>query len=358
MRLFKWLLMALVVVGALFVLVINVFQESIGARLFERAVQANAGRSAIADLPDGLHAILIGSGSPLADPSRAGPSTAIIAGDNFFIIDSGGGAVRKMGLLQIPAGPIDAVFLTHFHSDHIDGLGELMLQRWVGAAHTSPLPIYGPSGIESIVDGLNLVYTADARHRTAHHGVHIAPPSGFGGVPMPFSGELPQIVYQSDDLSITAFEVDHHPVTEAVGYRFDYKGRSIVVSGDTKRTDTLTWASKGVDLLICEALNPEMVAKIGGQLETLELLNFARIMVDIPDYHITPVEAGKTAQEAGVEMLVFNHIVPAVPTKYLNPYFTKGVKDVYDGDYVVGSDGLMFSLLPNEDGILEQDLSR
>src|SRR4029434_164695 len=120
----------------------------------ERAI----GSDAIAELPDGLHVLLCGAGSPLADPQRSGPCVAVIAGTHLFEVDAGDGAGRNLTRLNLPPGRVEALFLTHFHSDHIDGLGELTVLRWAGGNHKDPLPVFGSTGVEAVVTGFNAAY--------------------------------------------------------------------------------------------------------------------------------------------------------------------------------------------------------
>jgi len=336
----------------------QIFKVQIGERMFANAVSKNFGNNVLIDLPDGLHVVLIGTGSPLADPSRAGPSTAVIAGKRVFIIDSGGGAVRKMGEIGLPPAAIERVLLTHFHSDHIDGLGELMLQRWAGGGHDEPLPIHGPEGVNDIVTGLNMTYAQDRDYRVAHHGADIVPPTGFGGKAIPLNLGLNPLatVVDENDLYIDAVSVNHHPVNSAVAYRFRYKGRSVMVTGDTKYIPILSAYAKDADILISEALNPDMVGVIETAAKNAGNKRIGKIMYDIPDYHITPVQAAEVAESAGVGMLVYTHIVPALPTPYLNAYFTKGAADKYSGDIIVGQDGMLFSLPAGSADVLRRDL--
>ncbi|MEQ9316321.1 MAG: MBL fold metallo-hydrolase, partial [Henriciella sp.] len=258
-----------------------------------------------------------------------------------------------------PLGEIEAVFLTHFHSDHIDSLGELMLQRWANGGHAEPLSVIGPSGVEQVVRGFNLAYAQDSVYRVAHHGEDVVPPSGFGGDPVPFelnqSGES-QTVYNVDGLRIVMFPVKHDPVFPAVGYRFEFGGRSVVLSGDTAFSERLIAEASGADLLVHEALNTDMVAAIGGQAEAAGLDRAAHIMDDIPSYHATPAEAARVAKEAGVDMLVLSHLVPAVPDRRLVPYFLKGTKEVWDGPIIVAEDGDVFSMRATEERIRRSDL--
>ena len=173
---------ALVSVLLVAFLVVTSQQAAIGSALFERAVRERVGRDATAGLPDGLHVALCGTGSPLPSPGRAGPCTVVIAGNQIFVVNIGEGGGRNISLMGLPLGRIAGVFLTHFHSDHIDGLGPMMLLRWAGSSNTSPLPVHGPSGVEAIVDGCKTAYIADNGYRTAHHGDAIVPSAAERGL--------------------------------------------------------------------------------------------------------------------------------------------------------------------------------
>lgn len=355
----KWVIGGLVALGAIVLIGTRVFSVQLGEAGFKRAVESTIGQSALAELEDGLHVVLIGSGSPLGDPTRMGPSTAVIAGNRVFIVDVGSGTPRNYGRFGIPSGRIEGVFLTHFHSDHIDGLGELMLQRWINGSRTEPVPVHGPTGVDRVVNGLNEAYALDSGYRTAHHGEAVAPPSGAGGEARPFSLASPLeavTVLDEDGLTVTAFAVVHDPVHPAVGYRFDYAGRSVVFSGDTAFSDMLVSQAKGADLLVHEALNAEMVSVLGEALTARGATNLATVMADIPDYHVTPVQAAETAQAAEADMLVINHIVPALPSRALYDYYLDGVSDAYEGPVVLGEDGMLFSLEASRDGITSSRL--
>ena len=335
------------------------FQESLGKRLFAGAVESAVTRDVIGDLPDGMHVALCGSGSPLPDPTRAGPCSAVIIDGRMFIVDIGGGAVRNLGLMGLNPGATEALLLTHFHSDHIDGMGELMLQRWAGGGHEAPLPVIAPEGVDMIVDGLNAAYAADVQYRVAHHGEATMPAAGAGGAAMPFSfpeGQEQRIVYEKHGIRITAFSVAHKPIAPAVGYRFDYKGRSVVFSGDTVKLPAIAQACNGCDLLVHEVLNAEMVGTLETAFEKAGRKRLVKIMADIPDYHTTPVEAAETAQAGQAKMLVFSHIVPALPIGYLDAYFMKGAAAAYDGPLILGEDGMLFTLPANKDSIERGDL--
>ncbi len=321
-------------------------QRQIGSFLVDRMVKARVGADPIAALPDGLHVQICGSGSPLPDPGRAGPCLYVVAGDQTFVVDAGSASARTMMGQQLPLGRLNGVFLTHFHSDHIDGLGELMLQRWAQGNKTSPLPVYGPQGVEQVVFGLNAAYRLDAGYRTAHHGADIMPPSGNGGVPVIFSlsENSTTEVFNSGELTVTAAPVNHSPVKPAVAYRFDYKGRSIVISGDANPNSGLEVFAAGADILFHEALNREMVATIEVAAKAANLPNLSKIMFDIQDYHTSPEEAARIAEAAGAKALVLYHIVPALPVNYLKATFLGDAKDHFSGDLTIAEDGMLFSL--------------
>jgi ribonuclease Z len=332
------------------------FQRQAGAMMLGAALDRRAGLDRTPALGDGLHVGLCGTGSPLPDPARAGACTLIIAGQHVFVVDSGDGGARNIALMGIPNGRIDGVFLTHFHSDHIDGLGPMMLLRWTGNGASSPLPIYGPPGVERVVAGFDAAYALDSGYRTAHHGAVIAPPSGAGGVARPFAipprGSTDRVVvFDRDGLRVSAFRVDHGPVDPAVGYRFDYKGRSVVVSGDTTASTALVAAARGTDLLVHEGLQPELVKLVTATLTRRGIAGTAQITRDILSYHASPETVAREAQAAGVRFVVFSHVIPQLPSRTMYPAFLGDARRLYDGPIVVGEDGMMFSLLAGKRGV-------
>ena len=355
------ILLALAGIVVVLLVLVRWQQATIGSALFERAVGERVGRDSTAGLPDGLHVALCGTGSPLPNPVRAGPCTVVIAGKQVFVVDIGEGGGRNINLMGLPLGRISGVFLTHFHSDHIDGMGPLMLTRWTAGTNTSPLPVYGPTGVDRVVAGFNAAYAIDNAYRTGHHGPAIAPPTGAGGVAMPFA--LPEpgrgdtvVVLEKDGLKVTAIRVDHGPVKPAVGYRFDYKGRSVVISGDTAKSAALTVAAKGANLLVHEALQPKLVKMMTASLAAKGMKNLAQITRDILNYHTTPEQAAEVAQAAGAKQLVLSHIVPSIPSKFFNPAFLGDAASRYPGPIVVGEDGMMFSLPAGKTDIVQSRL--
>ncbi len=337
-----------------------VFERPIGMAILQRNLDRGLANQFMGSLPDGLHAGLCGSGSPLADPTRSGPCVFVIAGQHLYVVDTGDGAARKLALMGVVPGRIDAVFLTHFHSDHIAGLGDEFIQRGGVGSHADPLPVYGPQGVETVVAGFNQAYSLDKDYRIAHHGPAVMPPSGNGGVAHPFTivdGSIAaQVILAQDGVTITAFPVVHTPVFPAVGYRFDYKGRSIVISGDTAPSPAIAKYAQGADVLFHEGLQTAMVEKIGDTMTKSNRTGAAKIMHDIPSYHTTPEDAARIAQQAGVKQLVFYHVIPALPIAYLNGAYLGDAPKIYHGPITVGKDGTMVSLLPGSTKITLRDL--
>lgn len=344
--------LVVLLIGTLFV-----FQKPIGTALFKRAVAQNIARNSLAGLDDGLHLGLCGTGSPMPNLQRAGPCNIVVAGNQRFVVDIGEGGNEVLNLMGVNATAIDALLLTHFHSDHIDGLGPLMLYHWTRGARKAPLPVIGPRGVEGVVAGFNNAYRADDGYRTAHHGPSVAPPGGGGGRAIAF--DMPRasvVILNRRGLKITAFKVNHHPVAPAVGYRFDYKGRSLCISGDTLRSPTLEAVCKGADIIVHDALQPALVNELQSAMAKNGQANAAAIFRDIQDYHATPEQAADSARAAGARMLVLSHLVPPLPASYLYPAFLGDAPSRFDGPIVVGEDGMFFSMLPNSEAIVRKRL--
>lgn len=345
-------LMLLLVLG---LIVFNIFRDQFVEQAFHRALDRNAGVDRSLALPDGLHVYMCGTGSPMPDATRAGPCLGVLAGDRAFVFDIGSGGSRNLGSMGFPLARIDSIYLTHLHSDHIDGLGELLLMSWINGTRSEPTPVRGPTGTAEIVGGFNIAYRIDSTYRVAHHGPEIANPAGYGGqaeeiiLPAGPGGML--VVLDEGDLKITAIRVDHAPIEPAFGYRIDYKDRSISISGDTVYHPGFVAASRDVDIMLHEALNKQMVQAIGTKLGERGVRNGEIIFEDILDYHTDPEEAAQAAQEAGAQQLVYYHIVPQLPVKLLESMFIGDAKSMFDGKITVGADGMLFSLPAGSDEI-------
>jgi len=323
--------------------------------LMERMMARNMAGNPLADLPDGLHVALCGAGSPMPDVARGGPCTAVVAGRRLFIVDAGSGASRNLTLMNLPPARVEAILLTHFHSDHMDGLGELLMQRWATSSATAPTPVHGPPGVETVVAGFAQAYSLDRGYRIAHHGPEVTPPAGYGATARPFAipeGQTSLVILDEPDLKITAFRVDHDPIEPAVGYRFDYKGRSAVLSGDTTPSPVVEAQARGADLLVHEALSIDLVNRQRAAAEAAGRTNLAQIFGDITDYHTTPEQAAQLAERAGVKFLLLNHIVPPLALRALEGPFLGEARDQFSGPLQVGRDGDLISLPTGSDEVL------
>ena len=348
------LLFFLVAGGAYF---LNDLPDSVVETLIVAQAQNNENTNPFED--DALYVITTGTGAPLPDPARSGPQTVVVAGDQMLVFDAGPGSTRRLETVYPEASDVDALFITHYHSDHIGDMGELMLKRWAGRTTTEPLPIYGPPGIKEVVAGFEAAYQLDTGYRVEHHGEEAMPPSGAGGDAREFDlGEdlmASEVVYESGDVQVIAFNVDHAPIFPAVGYRVNYKDRSVVISGDTVYTESLTVHTMDADLFVSEALHHEYSQMVSDATSGADN-NASAVAYDIQDYHITPEQAGIVARDAGVDMLLITHVLPPVPNQLLVNPFLRPARAVYDGEVRMANDGTMVKMPVNSDAFAVEEL--
>lgn len=298
-------------------------------------------------LTDGkLHVVLCGTAAALPDANRAGPCTAILVNGEFLLVDVGPAAWRNVDLLNLPTSKLSGILITHFHSDHIGEIGEAVTQSWI-AGRRKPLDIYGPPGLARVVEGFRQAYAQDTEYRVVHHGEEYMPRIGSTSVAHEFrlpEGDAAVSVFQRNGLSVTAFSVEHAPVHPAVGYRIEYGGRVVVVSGDTIKSESVIKNASGADILIHEALARDMTDRASARARATDHPRFGKLASDVGDYHTTPVQAGEVAAAAGVKELVLTHIFPPLPNMIAKRMFMNGVSDAFRGKLVLGEDGMRFDL--------------
>ena len=350
-------IVALAAIAAVAIGAAALFHPRVEQWLFDRAAETLTARANTAPLEDdALRVAICGSSAPLPSANRAKACVAVFAGGKFYLVDVGPESVENLVTWGIPLASIGGVLLTHFHSDHIGELGEATLQSWV-AGRGKPLAVFGAPGVDYVVEGFRQAYAFDTQYRIAHHGEEAMPPLGSRAVAktvdLPRPGEA-AVVFEADGLRVTAFAVDHAPVTPAYGYRFDYRGRSVVISGDTKKSENLIRHAQGADLLVHEALAANMIAPVTEYARAQGLSRFAKLTSDVVTYHTTPAQAAEVAKAANVRMLALTHVVPPLPNFIARRMFLRGVSEAWSGEVVLGKDGMHFTL-PRESTAIPVD---
>jgi len=206
------------------------------------------------------------------------------------------------------------------------------------------LPVYGPTGITQIVEGYQAAYELEASYRTAHHGADIMPLEWSRSEAVEFipsEDDSAVDVYEHDGVVVKAFRVSHPPIDPSVGYRIEFGGKVIVISGDTLRTSSLQKHSQNADLLIAEVMNKEIVHFTEGVNEESGNARIAKILFDIQDYHMDVSDVGALAQEANVQRLALNHLAPGPQlNRQANRFFREPIEALYSGELFVGEDGM------------------
>jgi len=278
---------------------------------------------------------LLGTGAPPPLPERLGPSTLVEAGKEKLLFDAGRGATIRLTQISVPIGEINALFLTHFHSDHTSGIPDLWLTGWIGRYYGNrqrPFRIIGPKGTVSLMQNLERAYADDIRIRLADEknpieGVEIAPSE--------YTSD--GVVYENNGVKVTAFEVDHGDLIKpAYGYRVDYDGRSAIISGDTRYSANLEKYAQGATLVIHEVA-------IANQ----EYYDKPPIVKYVMAHHITPEEAGSLFARLQPKLAAYTHLVllgsPAYPTPKVADIERK-TREKYSGPLALGTDLMAFDI--------------
>jgi ribonuclease Z len=276
-----------------------------------------------------LRVTLLGTGTPGPLQDRFEAATLVEAGTKTLLFDAGRGASIRIWQLGTPLRDIDAVFVTHFHHDHISGLADLWLTGWLPPAfgrRVQPLRVLGPTGLGDITRGLEAAYSCDIDIRVADENL---PRDAAMFDVTEFSGQ--GVIYDEDDVRVTAFPVDHGELIKpAFGYRVDYQGRSVLISGDTTFDERIIEAARGVDVLIHEVA-------VGDD----RLYEQNSALAAIRDHHTTPEQAGTIFDAVRPKLAVYTHVVslsaPNIPPIGLDALVER-TRRTYSGPLVVGHD--------------------
>lgn len=263
---------------------------------------------------------LLGTGSPLPSPDRAGPATLVRAGGKTFLFDAGRAVGLRLSASGVVAPQLTAVLMTHLHSDHITDLNDVITGRWVMSPAPNPLPIVGPVGTAGLVDAILAMLGPDIGYRLAHH-------EDLDEGPAPEVAESTGgVVFDEDGVRIAAAATDHRPVEPTLGYRIEHDGRAVVIGGDGVPCAGLDQLCAGADAYVQTVLREDLVRQVP----------FQRFL-DTIDYHSTVRQAGETAQRAGVRTLVLTHQVPT-PTPGSDDEWIALAAEAFEGEIVMGND--------------------
>jgi ribonuclease Z len=282
-----------------------------------------------------LRVILLGTRSgPAIDAQRVGIGTLVVAGPEMLLFDCGRGVPTAIRRMAITPADVTKVFLTHLHSDHVIAVPELWLYPWASEGRSTPFHVWGPDGTKAMMANLQKAFVFDIHVRRDIDEKF--PGDGIRVV----STEIREgVVYRANGVTVTAFLVDHAPVTPAFGYRVDYQNRSVVMSGDTRPSENLITYAKGADLLIHEAGTWKQDPRLMGPANELipgtrRTRGSVRI---VAEHHTDPVEAGKIFERVKPRLAVFSHINDAAPILPL-------VRQSYAGSVEIGEDGMTIEI--------------
>ena len=273
-----------------------------------------------------MQVIILGSGSPIPDPTRAGPSTLVRTSIGDLLFDCGRGVLMRAAAVVSGAGVFRALFLTHLHSDHITDLNDVFTTRWVMSLEPNPLPVFGPGGTAALLRATEAMLEPDIGYRLAHH-------AGLQWPPVATVTEVDRgVIFDEGPVRVTAAPTDHAPVRPTVGFRVDDGGRSVVISGDTVPCTGLDELCAGADVLVHTVIRRDLIEQFD-----LPRLN------DILDYHSSVPDAAQTAHRAGIGTLVLTHLVPA-PAPGTEEEWINQAATYFKGQVVLATDLLQLDV--------------
>ena len=268
-----------------------------------------------------MELIMTGTGSPLPDPNRSGPSQLVKVADRNFLIDCGRGCLMRLAAAGAPPITIERLLLTHLHSDHITDVNDLITTRWVQGFPAPPLPIVGPEGTENFIENTLKMLEPDIGYRIEHHSDLDSPPQ------LQASETTAGVVLEDEQVRITAAMTEHKPVHPTVGYRIEAEGSSIVLAGDTIPCAGLDELCSGADVYVQTVIRDDLIKQLP-----------IKRLLDVLDYHSTVEDAARTAKKAGVKILVLNHCVPAPSTQEDIDQWIQIASEYFDGEIILPSD--------------------
>ncbi|MDP4822152.1 MAG: MBL fold metallo-hydrolase [Saprospiraceae bacterium] len=314
--------------------------DNVVSAIIERQIKANVTPEYVHD-KENIVVVTVGTASPIPG-ERAQTGTAIFVNDYFFMFDVGAGVVQKSENMRLPLNELDGIFLTHFHSDHMIDLPNLINRSWL-LGRKNELHIYGPDSLNTLVQAANDFLALENKYRVNHHGLDIMDISKAKGVPHEY--HIPQnskaVIFQQDGITITAFDVAHEPIEPAVGYAIEYKGKKVVLSGDTKRNDLVAEMAQGCDLLVHEVMLMSFQQLLEAELTKAGMDRTAKIIFDIQDYHTDTKEIAELAKNSNVKKLVINHLAPIPDNRILKKLYLEELK-AFEGPIHFANDGDIF----------------
>lgn len=295
----------------------------------------------------GLTLVLCGTGTGLVDAQRAGPCTAIVAAGQLFLVDVGPGAWKSADLLGLPITHLRGIFFTKLLADDIADLGEAMTRGWI-AGREERLAVYGPSGTRLLVDSLNAAYQFDVSMRLAHHQATHLSPELAGADAHEFvldQADGSAVVLERDGLRVTAFSVGQIGTAVSVGYRFEYRGRTVVIAGHSRGHPNVIRFAAGADVLVHEATHHEMLAYGIEVMDGIGHDRSAYFTREMLAFYADPQQAAEVARAAGVGRLVLTRLSPPPNDILMRRMFLSGARSIFP-DVELGEDGMRLYLAP------------